>query len=464
MNQAPIPLKTLRDFYEGNHWPHWVGPKPLGNDPDAMTALAELERIFVSANKIAECVDRHVSGLVGQEFYWSLLREDGTKADPDDPANAALTQWLSHVADQSLQRDGRLHPIAQAVTDMAVFGRGYLRLWMPKALSARASELERIMLHAPRPEAVTVDYDDDGFVEKYQYCSGTNSETQELDYENGLLLVDVLGQEPATYDLDGHWLIVQLKASPLITRDVITLQNAINLGLTSMARNVISGGFLERVVTGSSLPGRYEDLPGGGRRFVQEPLTLGPGRTAFLQGNPTYDDLGNIKAYTTPSIDYHEPSTAEAFTGPIQANIELLYHLFGQGHLLASDTQMAGVARVVSQSDAETRILQHEFVIVRALEAVLKTVLILLGLGDGLTPSVQLRKAAKALTPEQQRSIIEQLNAGLLSRVSAIAQLGQVEDADAELLLIEAELSDRAAKAEQTTLEDEEAGGDGNSA
>jgi hypothetical protein len=244
----------------------------------------------------------------------------------------------------------------------------------------------------------------------------------------------------------------------LITEDVMSAQNSINLARTMEARSLIQNGFVERVLLNAQLPGRWVEDATGGQRFEADPngLQVGPGRTSFIQGNPTYNDMGQISGYTNPSISYNAPAALDSYALSVSGSTEIIYHAMGQGHLLASDAQMSGVARQVLRQDAVLKIAQYERVIVSALEALITTILKYLDI-DGVRASVQLRKAINFVSPEEKNAIMAEYNSGLLSKASTIAMLGTVEDVDSELILLEEESAAAMKKAQeqQDLIEDD---------
>jgi hypothetical protein len=62
---------------------------------------------------------------------------------------------------------------------------------------------------------------------------------------------------------------------------------------------------------------------------------------------------------------------------------------------------------------------------------------------------VQLRKTINFVSPEEKQAIMAEYNSGLLSKASAIAMLGTVEDVDSELILLEEEAATAMEKAQQ---------------
>jgi hypothetical protein len=440
------------DYYNGDTWRYWIGPKPpASSSTESIQALAELERVFQRSNKIRECLDRVINGLVAKPFQWELVDESGEAAN-NPVAAKMLTDWLAWCDEKALQIKGTINPpLWDAVKDLVVDGRGYLRLWRPDRLNESPELWQQILVSRVLPGAVTKDFDDDGFIESYSVgTSGGKTEKQTLA-KNGTLTVNLDGVD-TEYQIDGNWLLFEMSGESMVTADVIDAQNAINLALTMQARSLIQNGFVERVLMNAQMPGRWvpdEDPTNPtGQRFEPDPngLRTGPGLTSFVQGNPIYNDMGQTTGYTNPSVSYNNPAPMDSFDMAIKSYIALIYHATGQGHLLASDTDLSGVSRAILRQDASLKASQYERAIVSAIESMLLSFLRLMGF-EGLRVTVQLRKAIDYVSPEERQQIIAEYNTGLLSKATAIARIGTVDDVDAELELIEAEANEAMQKA-----------------
>jgi hypothetical protein len=449
-----------RDYYNGDTWQYWIGPKPPA-DAANVKALEELKRVFQQSNKVRECCDRTVNGLVAKPFQWEIVDESGQPTE-NTAAEDLIREWLSWVDAQSMAIAGvTASPLWEAVRDLAVEGEGYLRLWMPDRLSEYSEQYQKILMSRISGNAVAVKDDDDGFIQEYTVLTASGSETQLLA-KNGDLTVTAAGVETVHPRL-GSWLIFRMAGQSLITEDVISAQNSINLARTMEARSLIQNGFVERVLMNAQLPGQWVGDPQSpsGQKFEPDPngLRTGAGMTSFIQGNPLYNDMGQISGYTNPSISYNDPAPLDSYATSVAGSTEIIYHAMGQGHLLASDSQMSGVARQVLRQDAVLKIAQYERTIVSALEQMLTTLLKHLEF-ERLRVSVQLRTAINFVSPEEKTSIMAEYNTGLISKATAIAMMGTVDDVDAELVLIEEESTAATKKAQelQSQIEPERQG------
>jgi hypothetical protein len=438
-----------REYYDGDTWQYWIGPKP---PPDGtnVKALEELRRVFQQSNKVRECVDRVVNGLVAKPFQWEIVNESGEKTE-NPAAETLIREWLSWVDAQSMSIiDVTASPLWEAVRDLGVDGEGYLRIWMPDRLSESPEPYQKILMSRIAAGAAKPKADDDGFIEEYTVFTAAGEERQVLA-KNGDLTVTTAGVETVHPGL-GSWLIFRMAGKSLITEDVISAQNSTNLARTMEARSLIQNGFVERVLLNAQLPGQWVEDPASpnGKRFAPDPngLRTGAGMTSFIQGNPIYNEMGQVSGYTNPSVSYNDPAPLDSYATSVAGSTEIIYHAMGQGHLLASDSQMSGVARQVLRQDAVLKIAQYERTIVSAIESLL-TVLLKHLKFEGVRVSVQLRKAIDFISAEEKAAIVAEYNAGLISKATAIAMLGTVDDVDAELLLLDQEAGEAMAKAQK---------------
>jgi hypothetical protein len=168
-------------------------------------------------------------------------------------------------------------------------------------------------------------------------------------------------------------------------------------------------------------------------------LALGPGKTAFITGLPIYNEVGATAGYTTPGISYSQPSDLANFHNSIAAATESIYQAFGQGHLLAVESDLAGISREILRHDADLKRQTYERTVVAALEQLLTTLLKLQGYDYPVT--VELQNASGYVSPEIKTQIMAEYDRGLLSKATTMAKLGTIEDPDAELALIDQESS-----------------------
>ncbi|MGL4622337.1 MAG: hypothetical protein ACRCZS_25305, partial [Chroococcidiopsis sp.] len=186
-------------------------------------------------------------------------------------------------------------------------------------------------------------------------------------------------------------------------------------------------------------------------------FTIGPGRTSFIQGVPLTDEIGGLKGYTNPSVNYVEPVSPQTFIDTINAFVSAIYHQFSQSHLLGSDLQLSGVSREQARQDFETTLGEHSDIVAAAIAGAYGSALMMLTQDSidtyrNLDIVVQLRLSATSPLPEELDRILKFQQAGLLSKATAMSLSGFVEDTDAELSLLSEEDRDRTVVEDTSSL------------
>lgn len=470
--QARAALGTLTDgiaankaFYDGDHWQGgdgWAGPRPLLTDADAVAVLAEIARAFISANKVAETVRRHASAVLGKEPAWSFAPvralADGEQPNADeqariDEAEAALT---------ALWDVRGLHTLLHEATRMVLWaGRAPLRLYVPQSevgkdgripVADLATSVRRIYLDIPQPHQAGVTTDARTRQQAGVYmCEDTDADGKPIN-RTELVFLDAAGrtvlrvfeQDPAEpIDLGGRLTIYQMEQDALITEPVRQQQRLLNLAKTMMGRNVVLGGFLERIILNAQLP--------------DGALRVGAGTTNALMGAPIYDDAGNVTGYTNPSVIYRDPVPVTTFEDTERSAYRSILEETNQLHaLISGDATASGESRKQARADFEDSVAPTTAQAERAIRWLLETTLALgaafagqVGRYADLRAVVTCRVNSGPISGDEQNQARLNLDAGLLSTEGAMARIG-VDDTDAEKARIEADRAAAQARAPQT--------------
>ncbi len=422
--------KELWDYYKGAHWQFWIGPTVPPNQPDK---LALLQRVFQSANVLAECVDNWRDGLISQPFRWQLKDQQGQRVEAT-AAEVQLQRWLDWVSQQAIAT-GSEHsdPWDEFVLSLGVTGEGNLRLWQPSRFANDPDPVHRIHLHSPQTGSVEAKRGADGFLDALSYRYGTGKqETQIFNLEGLLQVTD--GAEILQIDTGGRWLIQQLKSPSLLTESVKKLQNSINHGLTMKLRNQELSGFRERVFLNSQPPGEWVRDANGQERFVPGVMQRGPGIDQFVSGLP------DGEGYSGATVHESEPIAIATLRESIELDIRLLYRQFRQSYRLqAAEGTLSGESRIQQRQEFELFLRGWKRKIEAAIANILNIVLKLLGYGE-LEVVVDLQITTGKLSGEERQAVIAEYQAGLISKATAISLLGSVSDVDAELALMAEEV------------------------
>ena len=463
-------LELNEQYYCESGWESWIGPRWVASsDEDARIVNSlreEVERIFQEANKIRECVDRHRRVLTAKPAAWQL-HSDG-KPYEDEAAKEALSRLLGWMIPKSSR--SRYSPktqtplhfpnaIAEAVHVRLLGGTGYLRLWKPQRF--RSAPLHRqVALHSPDPSAIEFVEDADGFPYqvKYRYEENntTFTEVQELraDGKTHFWTEDEAGKKTDEYTLDlgGRFTVVRIQGTPIVSEAVRRLQDGINYVLTLKIRNLQYGGFLRDVIMNALPPGDFDDAG----RFIPDSAgwAEGPGQKLELRGMPLFDEEGNIKSYTQPSVDTRNPVDVESFLKSFRSSVALMYEAFGQGHILANDAVLSGVSRQQLRMDFALSASEDEAALRVALSDLYAAAYLLTAptAPPELDVIVEPRLAIAELMPEEQQAVINLYNADLRSQQSAMSLVG-VENPEAEIKQIDDRKKQRM-RSREATLED----------
>lgn len=481
-DRTPAWIAVNELFYCGDHWQcgaGWSGPIPPQGAGYARI-MAEIQRAFVSKNAVKETVGRHVGGVVGREPIWSLTVRRAL-AESEEPsaeeqalikeAEALLTEWWD-------QRG--LHTLIQKATATLLRSeRAALRLFVPHGtlidgrvpLSDLRSALLRIYVDHPEPAQAAVLTDTTTMQEGGVFiCDDddghTYAELSMLDpavpvgqpgRETILRSISDAQTEEVRLDLAGHLLLHEMRRDVLISEQVRQHQKLLNLALTMLSRNVVQGGFLERIITNGLPPGTWEKDPATGQdRYVPQAMNVGAGTTNFINGLPIKDEKGNITGYTSAGVTYRDPVSVDTFRDTRQvAYFGILEETHQLHAAIAGDATASGESRRQAMADFIVDLLLSLPEINKAGRWLLETSLALSaifsgqsGRFDALRATFGCRIDPGPLSADDLRLIIELVKSKLMSRETGMSRVG-IEDVTAEIarLLAEAEIDRKLAQA-----------------
>jgi hypothetical protein len=229
---------------------------------------------------------------------------------------------------------------------------------------------------------------------------------------------------------------------------VLSLQKLLNLALTMLARNVVLGGFLERVLINAQLPGEFRTDPHTGKQvFVPHPLDFGAGSVNALVGVEIRDEgTGELKGYANPDVVYRDPVPVATFADTRDIAYWAILEECQQAHaLLSGQAAPSGESRRQALADFLSSLKLTAPQVERAVRWLLETALHLgahfAGQGGrylGLRVVASCRLDTGPLSADEAKQVIDLVDARLLSRETGMARVG-VDDSDAEAQRIQAE-------------------------
>lgn len=480
------PITMNRAFFQGDHWQSgagWIGPHPESNASGFSDAMREIALAFTSQNAIREVVKRHASGVVGKQWAWGYVprRElpEGEEPTTEEQtaiaeATALMRQWMMARKIPTLVRD--------AVCTLLLAERGAIRLYVPAGLVeqsvdggaavVRAATIEQalglIWPEHPEPEYAAVITDADTKLEAgiWLFEAAASDDDDEPAEFAGLTFLDENGMTimrltPASEDADvvessldlgGRIPMFEMHRSALVTPQVQQNQRALNLALSMVPRNIITGGFLERALLDAQMPGEYERGADGKLtgRFKPHPHYAGAGTTNFYVGVENEGENGAVTRQS-PDIRWREPVPPDASITGADKHYRSILEECGQLHVIMSgDAEASGKSRVEARAEYLNTLQETQPEAEAALRFILETTLAMaeaLANVPGKYTSVlraqaQCKLDAGPLSAEERRAILEQIGKSI-SQETAMALLG-VDDVDAEKAKMAADPAARA--------------------
>lgn len=471
-------------LFGGDHWGgsrFWLGEVPTDETRGAF--LAAVERGFIAINHIREVADRHRAGVLGREPLWRLTPRRAL-ADNETPtadeaarlaeAEALLTAWWD-------KRD--ILPWLQGpAAALLLAGRTVARLHIPRGLltldgeasglvplpaggdptQRLAAALDLLYVDSPARDACAVVTDDDTKARLGVYAyRRQQQEWVEATYldESGATVLRVIGggvDAAVAFDLGGRLLLYEARRQPLIDAQVRKLQQAANLNLTNLGRNLNLAGSRERTFLGAQPPGAYRKISNGqpwgptddpnDREFVAEGLPSGAGMDRFLQGVPVYNDRGEQVGMTTPSLHYEQPVSVETFNVADRLFRAAILGATYQLHaLIAGDAAASGESRKQARAEFAASLGLTRVALDGLGRWLIETPLTLAAALAGVPGRYADLRAQFAvtvdpgpLTSDERAEYVTQWQAGGLSLETLLTRLGE-DDVDAEIARIETE-------------------------
>lgn len=456
-----------RTFYAGDHWQDstgWVGQRPPSTATGYQEVLRQIAEGFISENAIREVTNRHRQAVLGREPAWGLTVRRPTKQTPltsdeqglIDEAETFLTAWWD-------RRNLHQH-LHDAVVTLLLATRATIRLYVPRGLlddqgrvrvGSVDNALDAIFVDVPLPMVAGVFTDPDTGREYSLFADRRdgNNDYAELGFVDTagntvLRTIAAGGVQDWVLPLDQRLPLVELRREAFISEQVRRQQQALNLALTQMLRNVNLAGSLERTIMNAQRPGRWlnpdgsewqEGQPTTNRRWQAEPYAVGAGVTGWLTGTPIRDAQNNLVGYANPNITYRDPVSVETFVATREQYYRGILGETQQLHaLISGDALASGESRKQARSEFTDSLEPTKTAVDAAGRALLETALALAAVLAGapnryasLRVEFNTLVNAGPLSAEERQQTINEYTAGLIGWETAASRLG-VDDVDAE--------------------------------
>lgn len=391
-NATPAEYEVSKLFVEGDHWQDregWIGPHPEASEDGAEEMWTEIEDIFTSKNVVKEIVERHANGVLGRAPVWQFVPLAAKPAsDKRNTANEdavvaelelAVTRWWNKRNVHERIKDG--------VMQMLYGSRSPFRLYVPPDKIVAGEATQGVLRAATLEDALDYIFPEVPTAEEAAVYEEPNTRqqlgffiTKPIDPETGdpgskeviemtYLLPDQLNpqgkpltalrvksdesDETIPVDLGGNLTMYEMKRPLLITEQLQQQQRALNLCLSMLPRNVITSGFLERIILDATLPGHWEhDADGKRTRFVLDRFHTGAGTTNVLVGVDTETEDGKKIQHASPDVKWREPSPVKPSIEAAQAIYLVMLEEGKQAHIILSgEALVSGTSREQARSD-----------------------------------------------------------------------------------------------------------------
>lgn len=483
---------VAREFYRGDHWQKgaaWIGPLPREGDSvsDAKQTREEIKEGLVPHPAIEEVVERHRDAIIGQEPFWSAVprRPMDATEEPTDAERALIREWEAFMTDWWDDKDV-LAVAQQAVEDLALGGRGIVRIFVPEGnLAVNEGDdsqfipesdfeeaLDKIWIAFVPADAGSVPRDPRTMQQYGVFHYGVKAMPngpEELFVEMTYLdearktVIRTMGRNQTAdqpspsvaLDLDGHLMMFEMQSNALITKPIIGNQKLLNQALSMLSRNVNLGGFLERVILNGQLPGEFQIIDGK-KVFVEYEFDFGAGSTTSVRGVQTGQKEDGSAIISEPRVQYRDPVDVTCFDKTISIAYKNVLSSARQLHvLIAADATASGEARKQARDDYTKSLKRTKTRLDRMGRWILDVVTVL-GCLFSKQPGRygELRFVFNSqldpgpISADDRAAVVSEYLAKLRSQEGSMSQLG-IDDTAAEQATIAAEEAAAAAHAEE---------------
>lgn len=506
-----LKLIEEKDFWQNAA--RYVGPMPAPG-PGFAAAMLMLKRSFVPILKAREVLRRHVRGVVGNAPHFEIVFPelvDGSKKRRKRPDYESSRTAVEALADEVDALQGEVwdenmesKKIDAFAKRLRATGKAYLRYDVPPGLiktKLNDDGSEAVGEDNKPIRGVEVDDWKDAYellyVELAPWGSATvytdpftNKKTSFYSYKEPRpgdpkatrncvqvswlervregderyyitrvrVLRDDNQNDEWSLDTGGNLLVIDAEMEPLLTPDILQLQD-IECAMATMVKiNDDVAGFPQETMTDIAVPAKYEDDPDnpGERKRVEVPLPTGPRTIRYLYSYQDKDENGRAltdeqgKPVIRQGALHHR---APVSSDPLRADadwIELqIYRATNQAHVPARASAAASAAMLVElRSDYADSLMETKPDVEGAVRKLFHARLCLSAyLAQNTELLKQLKRArmrvdcqlnAGPLSVEERTEILTRYEKKLLSKQTAMVLLG-TEDVDAELAQLKEE-------------------------
>lgn len=480
-DDAILNLIEDNDFWQNSA--RYVGPKPAPGD--GFTAgMTAIKNSFAPISKLKECLARHVRGVIGREPQFEIVMQ-GDKEGKPSPLAVEADTLQGEVWDERGE-----HTIAERfVRRLRATGKAYLRYDVPPGLLAQGidratgeetsgiaastwQDAYRMFYLELAPRGSAYIHTDPATMRQtafYSYEEARPSDPKNtrkcvqmswLD-DNRITKIKVVRDDNTSdeWDLDtgGRLLLVEAEMDPLLTPDLLRLQDILSSITTMIKINADIAGFPEVTGVDISPPGEVIDDPDNpGNKIIKAvAVESGPRTMKFFH---SYQEMGEngpaMDEHNKPivrrgTLQYREPVSSEPLRDDAEMFERQIFRAMSQEHMVARrSSSVSAEALIAMRADYETSLLETKPHVEKALRNVFHARLCAAAYLAGDTKALNEFEAARVrveanldagpLSPAERSDILTRYEKRLLSRETAMVLTG-IEDVEAELDKIKAD-------------------------
>jgi hypothetical protein len=385
-----------RLFYDGDHWQEasgWTGPIPAKSDKAYLTVKEEIRKLFCSRNVIKETVDHQVDGALAKQLSKRVvLRRAVTEENPVTPDEQKLLDELNALALDYWDKRTLRRLLKEAYGRKLLDERSVARVYVPRGRLDEVETENGIVLQVPKeltladyldlihpeicePGSAGVETDEAtklsggiavqkiGSAEIVEIVFVENGQTiirtlRDVSSQDIQIVRDVAAQaardaDGQSYELDlgGRLTVYEPGLRTIISQQVRENQMAYNLARTMENKNVVMGGFLERVILDAMPPGQWvqdPEFPNDTTKKIYKvgDFRLGAGEASFFFAAQYVDDATGEKKFGNPRVYWKDPVAPDTFITAARDAYQTILEEVGQAHILISgDATASGKSR-----------------------------------------------------------------------------------------------------------------------
>ncbi len=385
-----------RRFYDGDHWMDaegWIGPIPTKSDKAYLIIKEEIRRLFCSRNAIKEVVDHQVDGALSKQMSKRItLRRAVTEEQPITPDEQKQLDEFNTLALECWRNRKLRTLLKEAYGRKLLDERSVARVYVPRGrlevVDSEIGPLLRVpdglnvaeyldMIHPEicEPGSAGVEVDEEtktpGGVVIQKICSRETTEIIFVDQGKTWIrtlsdvqsdIIEIARDSDAqalrdsdaqTYELNlgGRMTVYEPRLRSVVSQQVRENQMAYNLARTMENKNVVMGGFLERVILDAMPPGQWvqdPEFPDDPQRKIYKvgDFRLGAGEASFFFAAEYRDPQTKETKFGNPRVYWKDPVAPDTFITAARDAYQTILEEVGQAHILISgDATASGKSR-----------------------------------------------------------------------------------------------------------------------